>query len=317
MKHRALFLALLLMIMTAIPAAAMTLNAVPASQTNSAPIAENLSLSTYKGIAIASRFSATDPEGDTVTFQIVGSPARGQVTQNEADTAAFWYTPYDGKKGKDSFTYVAIDSNGNMSEPATVKVVIEKQTTTLTYSDMVGEAAAYAATRLAEENIYIGRKVGSLYCFDPGDTFTREEFLALAMSTAKAEPLANTTVTGFFDDDSISVWAKGYVSAALLDGTIQGSRNAEGQAVFRGDAAISCAEAMVIIDRLLAIGDVSAMSTATAPAWAAQSAANMEAVDVISPTANLNGALTRSEGALMLSAMLDVLENRDSNGWLW
>ena len=316
MKHRALLLALLLIVSMAIPTTALALNNA-ATQTNSAPIAENLTLSTYRGIAITSRFAATDPEGDSVTFQIVDSPARGQVTQDESDPAAFWYTPYEGKKGKDSFTYVAIDDKGNASEPATVKIVIEKQNTSITYSDMTGEAAAYAATRLAEESIYIGRKVGSLYCFDPGETFTREEFLALAMDTANAEPLTNTTVTGFFDDESISVWAKGYVSAALLDGTVQGSRNAEGQAVFRGDAVISCAEAMVIIDRLLAIGDVSAMSTAVAPAWAAQSAANMEAVDVISPTADLSGALTRSEGAMMLSAMLDVLSNRESKGWLW
>ena len=317
MKYRALLLALLLLVLAALPAAAMALTTSTADQTNSAPIAENLSLSTYKGIAITSRFAATDPDGDPVTFQIVNSPARGQVTVDETDTAAFWYTPYEGKKGKDSFTYVAIDDKGNMSEPATVKIVIDKQSSKVTYSDMTGEAAAFAATRLAEDGIYIGRKVGSLYCFDPGETFTREEFLALAMDVAGMEPLENTTLTGFYDDDSISVWAKGYVSAALIDGTVQGSLNEQGQAVFRGGAEISCAEAMVIIDRLLAIGDVETVPTMVAPAWAAQSAANMEAVAVISPTAQLSSTLTRSDAAQMLSAMLDVMENREKKGWLW
>ena len=317
MKYRALLLALLLLVLAALPAAAMALTTSTADQTNSAPIAENLSLSTYKGIAITSRFAATDPDGDPVTFQIVNSPARGQVTVDETDTAAFWYTPYEGKKGKDSFTYVATDDKGNMSEPATAKIIIEKQVSKVTYSDMTGEAAAFAATRLAEEEIYIGRQVGDLYCFDPGETFTREEFLALAMDVAGMEPLENTTLTGFYDDDDISVWAKGYVSAALIEGTVQGSLNEQGQAVFRGGAEISYAEAMVIIDRLLAIGDVEAAPTMAAPVWAAQSAANMEAVAVIAPTAQLNSTLTRNDAAQMLSAMLDVMENREKKGWLW
>lgn len=316
MKFRALLLALLLTASMALPGAALVLGAAN-TQTNSAPIAENLSLTTYKGIAITSRFAATDPDGDSVTFQIVDSPARGQVTVDENDSAAFWYTPYEGKKGKDSFTYVAVDEHGNTSEPATVKIVIEKQQTKVTYSDMIGEAAAYAATRLAEEKIYVGRQVGDLYCFDPGEVFTREEFLALAMSVAEVAPLEDVTLTGFYDDDSISVWAKGYVSAALVEGAVQGSYNDAGQVVFRGGAEISCAEAAVIIDRLLAMGDVTALPTMAAPAWAAQSAANMEAVSVIPVGAQLNAPLSRSDAALMLSAMLDVMDSRESKNWIW
>ena len=108
---------------------AMALTTSTAEVENAAPIAEDLSLSTYKGVAIFSRFAAVDPEGDLVTFQVVDSPARGQVTLDENDPAAFTYTPYEGKKGKDSFTYVAIDAVGNTSQPAKVTIVIEKQKT--------------------------------------------------------------------------------------------------------------------------------------------------------------------------------------------
>lgn len=317
MKYRAFFLSLLLTGALVLPAAAMALTTSSTVQANSAPIAENLTLTTYKGIAITSRFAAVDPDGDPVTFQVVDSPARGQVTVDENDPAAFWYTPYEGKKGKDSFTYVAVDDKGNMSEPATVKITIEKQSTKVTYSDMTGEAAAYAALRLAEENIYVGRQVGSLYCFDPGETFTREEFLALAMAVAGSEPLDGVTVTGFFDDENISVWAKGYVSAALMEGTVRGCYNDQGQVVFCGSADITCAEAAVIIDRLLATGDVSAQPTMAAPAWAAQSVANLETVSVIPDGADMSAPLTRAEGAQMLSAMLDVVEARQSSGWFW
>ena len=315
-KYRALLLSLLLVTATVFPAAAAVLTGSN-TQTNSAPIAENLSLSTYKGIAITSRFAASDPDGDPVTFQIVDSPARGQLTLDQQDSAAFWYTHYEGKKGKDSFTYVAVDDKGNMSEPATVKIVIEKQNSKVTYSDMTGEAAAYAAQRLADEGIYVGRQVGSTYCFDPGESFTREEFLALAMSVAGVEPLNGVTVTGFYDDESISVWAKGYVSAALVDGAVQGSHNENGQAIFRGNAEISCAEAAVVIDRLLAMGDVDVQPTIAVPAWAAQSAANLETVSIIPANVQLTGTLSRSDAAMMLSAMMDVVENRASKNWIW
>ena len=302
----------------AMPALALT--STTGEVENSAPIAENLTLKTYKGVAIASRFAAVDPEGDLVTFQVVDSPARGQVTLDENDPAAFWYTPYEGKKGKDSFTYVAIDANGNTSEPATVKITISKQKTTVSYSDMEGSAAHYAALRLAEAGVYTGRKVGELYCFDPDASFTREEFLTIAMTAADAAPLSNVSLTGFYDDRDISAWAKGYVSAALIQGTVQGSPNAAGQIVFNAGSAVTCAQATVIIDRLLAMGDIpssAAFSAQTAPAWAYQSAVNMEAVSVLPSSANLSQPLTRAEAAEMLSAMLDVLENRQTGGWFW
>ena len=318
MKSRIIVLFLCLAGALTMPALALT--TTTSEVENAAPIAENLTLKTYKGVAISSRFAAVDPEGDLVTFQIVDSPARGQLTLDENDPAAFWYTPYEGKKGKDSFTYVATDSNGNTSKPATVKITIEKQKTKVTYSDLNGSPAQYAALRLAEAGVYTGRKVGELYCFDPDETFTREEFLAIAMTAADAAPLSNVSLTGFYDDNDISAWAKGYVSAALIQGTVRGSTNEAGQVVFNAGDAVTCAQATVIIDRLLAMGDVSssaAFSVETAPAWAYQSAVNMEAVSVLPNSANLSHTLTRAEAAEMLSAMLDVLENRKTGGWFW
>ena len=152
---------------------ALALTTPTAEVENAAPIAEDLTLKTYKGVAISSRFAAVDPEGDLVTFQVVDSPARGQVAMDKNDPAAFTYTPYEGKKGRDTFTYVAIDAKGNMSKPATVKVAIQKQATTVSYSDLEGNPAHYAALRLAEAGVYTGRKVGELYCFDPDAAFTR------------------------------------------------------------------------------------------------------------------------------------------------
>ena len=108
------------------------------------------------------------------------------------------------------------------------------------------------------------------------------------------------------------------MSAALIQGAVQGSPNEAGQVVFGGGEQITCAQAAVIIDRLLATGDVassSVFSTETAPAWAYQSVVNMEAVSVLNSSADLSQPLNHGEAAVMLSAMLDVLDNRDSGGW--
>ena len=318
MKSRIIILSLCLAGALAMPAMALT--STTADVENAAPIAENLTLKTYKGVAIASRFAAVDPEGDLVTFQVVDSPARGQVTLDENDPTAFWYTPYEGKKGKDIFTYVAMDEMGNTSVAATVKISIEKQKTSVSYSDMDGSAAHYSALRLAEAGIYTGRKVGDLYCFDPEAAFSREEFLTMAMTAAGVDPLSDVSLTGFYDDEDISAWAKGYVSAALIQGTVQGSPNAAGQVVFNAGSTVTCAQAAVIIDRLLAMGDVpssASFSTETAPAWAYQSVVNMDAVSVLPSSANLSQPLNRAEAAEMLCAMLDVLESRTTSGWFW
>jgi len=82
-KSRIIILSLCLAGALALPAMALTSST--AAVENSPPIAENLTLKTYKGVAITSRFAAVDPEGDLVTFQVVDSPARGQVTLDEND----------------------------------------------------------------------------------------------------------------------------------------------------------------------------------------------------------------------------------------
>lgn len=318
MKTRTIILSLCLAGALVLPAMALTSST--ADVENNPPIAENLTLKTYKGVAIASRFAAVDPEGDLVAFQVVDSPARGQVTLDENDPAAFWYTPYEGKKGKDSFTYVAIDDKGNQSEPATVKITIEKQKTAVTYSDLDGNSAHYAALRLAEAGVYTGRRVGDLYCFEPDGVFSREEFLTMAMTAAGETPLENVSLTGFYDDGDISAWAKGYVSAALIQGTVEGSPNESGQVVFNANGPVTRAQAAVILDRLLAPGDVaasSAFSQDTVPAWAYQAAVNMEAVSVLAGGTDLSETLSRGETAEMLSAMLNVLESRDTSRWFW
>ena len=87
LKQRTILCSGILAVALAVPVFTVGLTAsafpgVPASE-NAAPVAENLSLKTYKNVAITGRFSAVDPEGDLITFQLLDKPARGAVTMPE------------------------------------------------------------------------------------------------------------------------------------------------------------------------------------------------------------------------------------------
>lgn len=293
------------------------------SSQNAAPVAGNLELCTYKNVAITDRFSATDPEGDLLTFRLVDKPKRGAVTICEDGSGEFTYTPYENKTGKDSFTYVAVDAVGNTSAPATVKVRIEKANTKVTYADMDGVPAHKAALHLAEQGILIGECMGGEYFFQPDLPVTRDQFVALAMNTVGLERLEGISRTGFADDDGIPTWAKGYVSSALKSGAIQGTVTDSG-VTFNPGSTITRAEATVLLDRLLQVSDAAATTTLfsdldAAPAWAYQAAMNLESVNVLRANAQgalcLNDGMTRADAAEMLDAALTVLESRQTSGW--
>ena len=45
--------------------------AAPASGNNNAPVAENQQIETYRGVSVGGQLTAHDPDGDTLTFEIV------------------------------------------------------------------------------------------------------------------------------------------------------------------------------------------------------------------------------------------------------
>ncbi len=285
---------------------------------NEAPVAENLSLCTYKNVEIQGTFAGVDPEGDLLTFQLISKPARGAVTQEADGSAQFTYTPYENKTGKDAFTYVAVDAVGNTSAPATVSIKIEKQKTKICYSDMTGVEGHRDAVRLAEAGLLIGEQMGNEYLFHPEQTVSRAQFTALAMATAGLEVMSEASMTGFADDDVMAAWAKPYVSSALRSGVVQGSLDQEGRVVFQAGAPITAAEAAVLLNRTLRVTDVSETfvpSGMDTPPWCAQAVANLNSCNALPASAVLSEPLTRSQAAVMLSAALDVMETRDSGGW--
>lgn len=280
-----------------------------AAAEGSAPVAENLELSTYRATAVGGKLSAEDADGQVVGFEITTKPGKGSIELGE--DGCFVYTPEEGKKGKDYFGYKAIDNEGNYSAEATVIIKIVKQKTRVTYSDMSGHPAAWAAITLAEEGIFVGECLAGKYVFSPDASVTRGEFLAMCMKAAGTELLSGVSSTGFADDEAIEAWAKPYVGTALNLGIISGYAEDGAGIVFSPDEPVSVAEAAVILDRCMGLTDAVAVwygYTEAIPAWAVQSAANLAARGIMPEgTSMMDETLSRAEAAEMLAkAMAEV-----------
>ncbi len=300
-----------------VPALAMgDVTAVIAKNAN--PIAENQEYSTYRNIAIRGCLTATDPDGDYVTYEISDVPTKGTV-QAKAD-GSFVYMPRENKKGQDSFSYVAIDTYGNISNKATVSILINKQSTKITYSDMADSSSYYAALVLAENNVFIGEKLGNENFFRPDSTVTRGEFVAMCLKLSDAETLEGITRTGFSDDESMPMWVKPYVSTALMTGIISGFKNDDGKLVFGAQDPITFSEAAVVLNNLLKISDVtivSATDQATCPVWSYQAELNCASCSIIPAMGTeCSTSVTRAEAADMLVAAMTIIKERDNNGSL-
>jgi hypothetical protein len=90
---------------------------------NSIPIANNGTLTTFKNIAANGTLSASDADGDTLTFSIVANGTLGTAAISNASTGAYTYTPNANVKGTDTVTFRVSDGKVN-SNTATITVTI-------------------------------------------------------------------------------------------------------------------------------------------------------------------------------------------------
>lgn len=285
--------------------------AILTAATGSAPVAAPVEGETYSGVYIELPLSATDADGDAVIFQLVDSPRLGTA---KIEDNTLQYTPAEGKTGTDKFTYVAVDTLGNASAPAQVKIKIRKNSAKMTYADMSADAAHYAALRLSECGVMTGEKIGASYFLRPNDPVTRSEFIAMASAAARL-PIAPTAQTDFADDDGLSAWAKPYISAAANTGLISGYLTASGNAEVRGQNPITAAEASVILNNLLTETLDTPVSAAmldgtAAPAWAASATARLTAAEVLPDSAKdaPSDKITRKTACEMLYRAVTLMD---------
>ena len=258
------------------------------------PVAQDLSVETYKNLPNDGMLKAEDPEGQALTFTVVRGPKRGTLEVKEDGT--FVYTPKKNKVGIDSFTYTATDPAGNVSREATVTVQILKPADARQYTDTVGHDDRFEAEWLRNTGLFVGEQVGGNACFYPEKTVSRGEFLAMAVKVLDI-PLTSTDEAGL--PANAPQWLKPYLAAAQRSGLMA---SLETNVDYQG--AITGAEAAVILQNALDL-TVSAETLQTEksesaediPSWAAASLTVMAENGVV---LNAGSELTRADAAKTL-----------------
>ena len=278
----------------------------PACAAGMAPVAENLEFTTYRNTSFGGTLSAYDSDGEELNYEITTSPVKGDI-KLESD-GSFVYTPRQDKKGKDYFGYRAIDSEGNGSQEATVIITIEKQKSGVSYSDMEGNAAEYAAVLLSERGVFTGQQLCGKYQFCPEETVSRGEFMSMCMQLAGSNVVSGVVNTGYRDDASIPAWMKDYVAAAAMNG-ISFADEDENAPEFAAARPVSKSEAAVILTNVLGLKSVSYMPLYDElDADAAQACADLSAYGVIKEGRLLGDEMTRAEAAMLLASAAEILD---------
>jgi hypothetical protein len=90
------------------------------SPVNDAPVANAQTIAATAGTPVGIVLSATDADGESLTFSIVGSPAQGSLSGNAPNLT---YIPNSSATGTDSLSFRASDGKAN-SNTATVSITI-------------------------------------------------------------------------------------------------------------------------------------------------------------------------------------------------
>lgn len=97
--------------------------AITVACANDAPLASAGVLTTTEDTRVSGTLSASDIEGDPLTYSIVAAPAKGMISTLISSTGIFTYTPSADANGSDSFSFKANDGSVD-SNIATVTVAI-------------------------------------------------------------------------------------------------------------------------------------------------------------------------------------------------
>lgn len=267
-------------------------------------------ISTYGSLSS----TASDPEGDALTFEITRYPENGLLRLTNPSSGDYCYTPCDGITGEDSFSYVVRDEWGNYSEEASVLIDIDKAAADLVFADMDGHWAHNAALVMAAENAMEVDAVGGALYFRPNDEISREDFLVTvmkALGAGEAEPC----MTVFADHTDMEPDSTGYVARAYNLGIIKGVQESDGL-YFHPTASITRAEAAVILNAIIGAEEPDTVpvfaDTQSVPAWARGSLYALSDAGIFTGTGagNLspNASLSRAQTAQILLTVKKYIE---------
>jgi len=291
-----------------------TLASINASPTLAAVPSGAMSLSVYANTPAHGVLGGYDPEGDALTFEVVKYPGSGLVSLIDPARGAYTYTPGKDFVGEDSFVYVLRDCYGNYSASATVHLRVNKQSTSVVYSDMKDSSAYNAALQMTEKGVMSGVQLGDQFYFYPNAQVSRAEFLVMAMHAAGITDVPACEKTVFYDDADIQPSMKGYVAAAYELGYISGSLE-NGKLCFLPNQSITRAEAAVTLNHFVGLCEVPVIPTfadgAEIPVWASDAIYSLNSVGILTETDGCiapTSYVTRADTAKLLAAMMQYLD---------
>ena len=242
-------------------AAVMTISVL--GKEDKTPVAQDSMVETYKNLPNDGKVTASDPEGEVLTYTLVRNPRRGTVELRSDGT--FTYTPKKNKVGVDSFTFKVADPAGNVSREATVTVQILKPTDAKQYTDTVGMECRFAAEWMKNTGLFVGEKIGKQECFYPDKEVSRGEFL---MMLSDLLDMPTDTQTSAIPEDA-PTWLKPYLAAASRTGVMAGLPEGDfAQTITGGEMAVMLQNALDLSLSEEALETLSGEEETDVPAWA-------------------------------------------------
>lgn len=259
-------------------------------------------ITTQSGISYYGNLNSSDPEGDAIEYIIVSYPKKGSLSIVDEESGRYCYTPSGKFTGRDKFIYVARDEYGNYSEPITVTVKVSERMCDTVYRDMEDREEYNAAVAMTAMGIMSGKQLGDDLYFEPDETVSRAEFVAMAMKCAGIKSDSTLTSTYFDDDGDISVSLKGYIATAQRTGIVVGDFK-DGKLLFSPDEEITRYEAARILATIIGSdndGEESVFATDNdIPVWARAGVYAMCSLGIFDSedSASLSDKITRGDVA--------------------
>lgn len=120
---------------------------------NEPPTANPVSVTTTEDSSVTGTFDATDPDGDSLSFDIVTGPSNGSASVSLSGNE-FLYTPDTGFTGTDSFEYRVTDPSGE-TDTATVTVTVERTPLDQSWAVESGARTQYATPAIGPERTFV------------------------------------------------------------------------------------------------------------------------------------------------------------------
>ena len=155
--------------------------------------------------------------------------------------------------------------------------------------------------------------------FQPDETVSRGEFIAMCVAMTGRDEDAEPLSTGFADEVETPAWLSPYVSTALRCGYLTGLPSEEGLTLQAGSP-ITQAEAAKMVSGLLSLPEDSTQTVMALedgiPAWAAGAVSAVEAARVYE-VSEADAPLTRREAALLLHRAAQLAQQEDHSLLSW